>query len=127
MSQHDLTLDADPDAALASILAVSQGQPVLVFKKSPICPVSHRAEWEFKSWRKTLADDAAVRIAVIDVIAEKPLARGLTAALDVQHESPQALWFDGGALRWHGSHGELTQARFTDLAATSGSGTDRDG
>lgn len=117
MSERSLTLESDPAVALAAILALSRERPVLVFKKSPTCPISHRAEWEFKSWQKTLAEDAPVRIAVIDVLAEKPLARGLTAALDVQHESPQALWFRDGALRWHGSHGTLTEARFVELAA----------
>lgn len=117
MSDRKLTLEADPAAALATILAASHDAPVVVFKKSPTCPVSHRAEWEFKSWQKLLPPASRVRIAVVDVLAERPLARGLTAALDVQHESPQALWFEGGALKWHGSHGALTQARFADLDA----------
>ncbi len=48
------------------------------------------------------------------MIAERPLARGLTSALDVAHQSPQALWFTAGELAWHDSHGALTRARFTD-------------
>lgn len=117
MTIHSLTLDPDPAAALAAIRAASHERPVLVFKKSPICPVSHRAEWELTSWRKSLDEGAELALSIVDVIGERPLARGLTAALDVQHESPQALWFEGGELRWHGSHGALTGARFTALLA----------
>jgi bacillithiol system protein YtxJ len=117
MSDRQLTLDQDPAVALAALLELSRERPVVVFKKSPTCPVSHRAEWEFRSWVKKLAPDAPVRTAMVDVLAERPLARGLTAALELQHESPQALWFEGGALKWHGSHGALTEARFAELAA----------
>jgi bacillithiol system protein YtxJ len=117
MTARELPLDPDPAAALVAIRAASQDRPVLVFKKSPICPVSHRAEWELSSWRKTLGEDVELALSIVDVIGERPLARGLTAALDVQHESPQALWFEGGELLWHGSHGTLTGARFAALLA----------
>ena len=50
------------------------------------------------------------------MIAERPLARGLTAALDVQHESPQALVFVGGELVVHASHGALVRAWFREHA-----------
>ena len=116
MTDRNLDLDADPQAALEALRSASADTPVLVFKKSPICPVSHRAEFELKSWRKSLTDEDPVRIAMVDVIEERPLARGLTAELNVKHESPQALWFAEGALAWHGSHGELTQQRFASLA-----------
>jgi len=119
MPDRTLTLPDDPALALAQLLERSQERPVIVFKKSPTCPISHRAEWEFKGWLQTLAEDAPVAVAWIDVLAERALARGLTAALDVQHESPQALWFEGGALRWHGSHGVLTQAQFVELMRSS--------
>ena len=56
-------------------------------------------------------------LAVIDVIAEKPLARGLTAELGIRHESPQALVFRGGELRGHGDHGTLTSQWFAEQVA----------
>ena len=100
--------------ALSALRQASVSTDVVVFKKSPICPTSTRAEYEFKQWLAGLEDDDPVRIAWIDVIAERPLARGLTTALDVGHQSPQALWFSGGDLAWHDSHGALTCARFTE-------------
>ena len=56
-------------------------------------------------------------LAVIDVIAEKPLARGLTAELGIRHESPQALVFREGELCGHGDHGRLTAQWFTEQVA----------
>jgi bacillithiol system protein YtxJ len=48
----------------------------------------------------------------VDVIARRGLARGLTAALEIQHQSPQALVFRGGECVAHGSHGQLTRDWF---------------
>ncbi len=117
-----LSLASDPAAALATARETSRAHPVLLFKKSPICPTSHRAEREFERWLATLDDGAALAVAVIDVIAERPLARGLTTALGIAHESPQALWFEDGELAWHGSHGQLDEARFAELFATAAGG-----
>lgn len=116
-TERFIELPADPDAALAALQEASRTADVVVFKKSPICPVSTRAEFEFKTWTKGIDASDPVRLAMIDVIAEKPLARGLTAALGIDHQSPQALWFSNGQLAWHDSHGALTAARFSAGAA----------
>lgn len=113
MSIHELNLDSDPAAARAQLEQASLAQPVVVFKHSPICPVSDRALRQFKAFLAALPSERALGVAHVDVIAERPLARGLTAALGVEHQSPQALWFEGGALAWHDSHGALTVERFT--------------
>lgn len=117
MSYEILKLEDDPASALEAIRDSSRRAPVLIFKKSPICPTSHRAEFEFDRWLEGLAQDAELSVGGVDVIARKPLARGLTSELGIQHESPQALWFVDGELRWHGSHGELTRGRFDELLA----------
>jgi bacillithiol system protein YtxJ len=115
MALHELTLEPDPEIALRAIQAASQERPVLVLKRSPICPVSHRAEDELEAFLSGLDPTRELAIARIDVIEQRPLARGLTAELHVQHESPQALWFASGELVWHGSHGALTRERFATL------------
>lgn len=109
---HTLDLPADPAQALRVLTEASDAAPVVVFKRSPICPVSTKAEWEFRQFLKGLPEDDALRVATVDVIGERALARGLTAELGVRHESPQALWFRDGRLVWHASHGELTAAAF---------------
>jgi bacillithiol system protein YtxJ len=75
--------------------------------------VSHRAEAEFEAWRAALGE-GDVETARVDVIDEKPLARGLTAELGVTHQSPQALVFRHGELHAHASHAELVRGWFQD-------------
>jgi len=106
MAVEELRVEAEPERALEGIRARSRALPVLVFKKSPVCPVSWRAEEELAAWRAAARGDLA--LAVIDVIASRAVARGLTTELGVRHESPQALWFAGGELVAHASHGALT-------------------
>ncbi|MCA9000766.1 MAG: bacillithiol system redox-active protein YtxJ [Planctomycetes bacterium] len=114
MKPESIQLPADPESALAQLQSASAEHPVVVFKKSPICPISQQAESEFHAWLQA-HDGMDCSFSIIDVIAERPLARGLTEALDVKHESPQALLFQGGKLTWHGSHSTLTQAKFATL------------
>lgn len=107
-----LKLDPNPAAARAQLEQASRERPVVVFKHSPICPVSDRALRHFQKFLGALPETSELAVAHVDVIAQRPLARGLTAELGVEHQSPQALWFSGGALAWHDSHGALTAERF---------------
>ncbi len=101
---REIKLPADPGQALEALCEASADGPVVVFKHSPICPVSTAALHRFRSWLAGVDPGAKLGVAHIDVIAERELARGLVAAVDVRHESPQALWFAKGELTWHGSH-----------------------
>ena len=108
-------LPEDPDAALDRLRSASTEGPVVVFKRSPTCPISHKAEWELKSFLQGLDPDDDLIAVTVDVLAQRSLARGLSRALGINHESPQTLWFEGGELIWHGSHGALTQTQFRSL------------
>lgn len=112
MPIHELNLPAEPAAARARLEQASLAEPVVVFKHSPICPVSERALRQFRAFLADLPAERALTVAHVDVIAQRPLARGLTAELGIAHQSPQALWFERGALAWHDSHGALTVERF---------------
>ena len=105
-------LPSDPDEALSVLVAASREGPVLVFKKSPVCSISSRAEAQFRKWLNQRTGPASLKVAEIDVIAEQALARGLTSALGIAHASPQALLFKEGALGWQASHGELSASAF---------------
>ncbi len=108
MPTSKLPIPADPLGALAHLRENSIRSVVMVLKRSPTCPISHAAEAE---WRNFLPSaPAPTLIAEIDVLAEKGLARGLTAALGVRHESPQVLVFANGDLVWHASHDAITEA-----------------
>jgi bacillithiol system protein YtxJ len=103
LAYDSFTLPPEPDAALIALRALSKDDPVLVFKQSPICPVSHRALARYRAWL-TGHRGARVKSTEIDVLAERALARGLVALLGIPHESPQVLVFKGGQVVWHGSH-----------------------
>jgi monothiol bacilliredoxin len=105
-----LELPEDPGAAKDMLISASMTAPVLVFKKSPICPVSFAAEDAYREFLS--GNSGALQVAEIDVIAQKPLARGLTAELGIRHESPQALVFSKGEFVWNASHESLTVRNF---------------
>jgi len=107
-----LTLPGQPKEAVKALRAASADKPVLVFKKSPTCPISRNAEGELKSWISSY-DGAPMAYAIISVLSQRALARGLTKELGIQHESPQALLFQKGEVVWHDSHSQLTQEEFT--------------
>ena len=105
MKKGDLELPADPDRALAAIREAATGETaVLLLKLSPICGVSTMAEREVENWLEKEGEGKRLRVAVVDVVGERELARGLTALLGIEHQSPQALFFRGGEVEWHGSH-----------------------
>lgn len=104
--------DGGAEAEAARLLAADA--PVLVFKHSRTCPVSHAAHAELQAFRRA---HAAVPVRVVVVQDERPLSAALAAVTGVRHESPQALLLHRGAVRWHASHGAITAAR---LAAACG-------
>ena len=79
---------------------------VLLFKHSPICPVSDQAHAEWQAFREAHPD---LETLFVDVIADRPVARGLADACGVVHASPQAILFDQGRPVWDASHGAITR------------------
>jgi bacillithiol system protein YtxJ len=80
---------------------------LLLFKHSPICPVSARAKTELERF---LAARPEVPSALVDVLVARPLSQLVAARSGVRHESPQALLFVDGACVWNASHGAITRA-----------------
>ena len=118
MAVEMLKLPSSAGKALELLREASRTGPVLVFKKSPVCGASFQAEEELRMWLASRAGDLPLKLAEIDVIRERGLARGLTAELGIRHESPQAILFTDGELRWHGSHGDLTVVGFREAVDT---------
>lgn len=79
---------------------------VLLFKHSPVCPVSASARAEYDAFRADLPD---VPTMFVDVIADRATARAIAERCGVRHESPQAILFEEGVARWHASHGAITR------------------
>ncbi|MFQ5600421.1 MAG: bacillithiol system redox-active protein YtxJ [Candidatus Krumholzibacteriia bacterium] len=115
MTHELLELPGDASEAVEALREASRLQPVLVFKKSPICPVSAAAEQALQGFLSSRRADDPLQVAVVDVLAERSLARGLASELGIRHESPQALFFADGELQWHGSHWDLTTERFASV------------
>ncbi len=80
---------------------------VLLFKHSPVCPISAAAREHYEAFRKEHPDAPT---AFVDVIDERATARGLAERCGVRHESPQAILFEAGRPVWHASHGAITAA-----------------
>jgi bacillithiol system protein YtxJ len=62
---------------------------ILLFKHSPICPISTAAHAAYAMWRLDLDD---VPTMFVNVVAERAVARGIAERCGVRHESPQAAW-----------------------------------
>ncbi|MHB1225775.1 MAG: bacillithiol system redox-active protein YtxJ [Gemmatimonadaceae bacterium] len=80
---------------------------LLVYKHSGACGISTTA------WREIAHLEQAapsLPIFLLDVIEQRALARAVAAALDVHHESPQAILVRDGTVIWHGSHFAVTAA-----------------
>lgn len=79
---------------------------VLLFKHSPACPISAAALDEYQAFCRAHPD---VPTAFVDVIADRPVARGIADRCGVRHESPQAILFELGKPAWHASHRAITR------------------
>ena len=91
----------DLDAFARALLAPR----VLLFKHSPVCPISAAALDEFRAFRAAHPDAPTL---FVDVIADRPTARGIADRCGVRHESPQAILFESGLPVWHTSHDRIT-------------------
>ena len=86
----------------------------IIFKHSPICPVSFRAKKEVDNYLDSL--DKTPEIEWIDVIANRTRSNEIADLLEIRHESPQIILLDhSGKVIWHGSHGQITQKVLTKM------------
>ena len=67
--------------------------------------ISAAARDQYEQWMAELPDVPAL---FVDVIADRPTARGIAERCGVKHESPQAILFEAGRPVWHASHDAIT-------------------
>lgn len=77
----------------------------MLFKHSPICPISAKALTE---WDRFLKLRPALPTLFVDVIADRAVARGLAQECGVAHQSPQVILFKDGRPAWNASHDAIT-------------------
>lgn len=93
---------------------LASDQPLLLFKHSRTCPISHAAHAQLEAFRRA---HPAAPVRVVVVQDERPLSQAIEAATGVRHESPQALVVHQGRVTWHASHGAITAHRLAAALA----------
>lgn len=107
---HPLKSQSDWEAARAA----SEEAPVLLFKHSSACPVSARALDEMA----TLATETNLPAYKVVVQDARPVSNAIEAALDVRHETPQAILLRDGQPIFHTSHFDVTAETLRDELPT---------
>lgn len=87
-------------------LTASEVSPVIVFKHSATCPISHSARRRLTSFAQ---EAAAPPIFELVVQEARPVSNQVAASYDVRHESPQVLIFSDRAVIFHASHGTIRE------------------
>ena len=90
--------------------AIAAWPRILLFKHSPVCPISAAARAEYEVFR---LDHPDVPTLFVDVIAARATARGIAGLCGIRHESPQAILFENGRPVWHASHDAITAGSLT--------------
>jgi len=70
-----------------------QSAKKIIFKHSPICGISARAEEEFESWKESFKGEK-VLVAIVNVIFGKELSSQIAVRTGIPHASPQILVLD---------------------------------
>lgn len=96
-------------------VAVSDRQPVFIFKHSTQCGVSARAIREFQAF--VTAEPPGFAYFQVDVPESRPASDELETLSLVRHESPQVLLMRGEECLWHASHGAIKAAALAQQAA----------
>ena len=88
---------------LAALVQQSHQHPVLLFKHSTTCSISAAAKGKIeRQWAASgLAD---YPIYHLDLLNHRALSAQIAADLGIEHESPQLLLVQNGAVRYHASH-----------------------
>jgi bacillithiol system protein YtxJ len=89
---------------------ITPGEELLIFKFSPVCPISSMVEGELNTWLSGLPEDYNLKFAKLDVVESKEVSTKVAADLEIKHESPQVIWLTGGLkIKWCGSHYDINK------------------
>ena len=97
----------ESEKTLEEIKEISTQQPVIVFKHSTRCPVSHMAlSWFERSWDEE--EMQGVTPYYLDLISYRNVSNKVAEVFNVQHESPQLLLIKNGEVTYHTSHSDIS-------------------
>ena len=87
---------------IKDIEKLSQKQPVVIFKHSTRCGISHMAkhqlerDWDF--------EPGELKLYFLDLIRHRPVSNAVAETLGVVHQSPQIILLRNGQVVFHTSH-----------------------
>lgn len=91
---------------LRAAIAESRERPVLLFKHSRTCGISHEALDELQTHLARHSSEAAYKM--ITVQSHRQISDEAAAVLGVRHETPQAILLRDGRPVWKASHFRIT-------------------
>ena len=97
MNWNKLTTDDQLDL----IKEESNKSPVLIFKHSTSCSISHMA---LSRMERNWNDHLGVKPYYLDLLAYKPISNKIETVFGVEHESPQVLLIRNGECVYDASH-----------------------
>lgn len=77
--------------------------PVILFKHSLTCPISHAAYEEMSLLTKE-------PVSLVIVQDARQISNEIAARTNIRHESPQALIVSDNEVVWHASHYDITKS-----------------
>ena len=89
------------DDQLELIKEESNRGPVLIFKHSTSCSISHMA---LSRMERNWNDHLGVKPYYLDLLAYKPISNKIETVFGVEHESPQVLLIRNGECIYDASH-----------------------
>lgn len=101
----------------ADARAQSEEQPVLLFKHSNACPVSAKADGEMQQF----ATDGTLPVYKVVVQKSRAVSDAIADALDVRHETPQAIVLDDRTAIFDASHFDVTAENLRDAVPSAAS------
>lgn len=85
---------------LDALVEKSKQQPIVLFKHSTTCPISHGVYKEIS--------DADADINLIVVQSARNVSTAIAEKTGIRHESPQAIILRDGAVVYHAAHYDVT-------------------
>ncbi len=96
------------------LLEQSRQQAVLIFKHSLTCPISNAAFKRYQSYLGSLAEDDSTHHSLVEIQRVREVSKEVARAVEIKHESPQAILLRDGVVAWHASHWEITEETLRD-------------
>ncbi len=91
---------------LEALRAESKNQPVIIFKHSTRCSISHTALSRLeRNWKAE--EMTSVKSYYLDLLSYREISNKIADLFDVEHQSPQVIIIKEGEVVFHKSHFEI--------------------